>query len=86
MLAKKRVIVLTDGDLSALRATRLVCAELGLGLIDVSAGSPTSANIAEVEDAIMASPYYTVVVFADDAGHPGEGEGESMIAMLGSSP
>jgi stage V sporulation protein AE len=83
---KKRVIVLTDGDRSAWRAARRACAELGVGLIDLTAGAPTEASIEEVERAIVDSPYPEVVVLADDAGRRGMGEGELLVAMLAASP
>lgn len=82
---KKRVIVITDGDRTAWRAARRVCAQLGLGLVDVSAGAPTPATVEEVERAIVESPYAEVVVLADDAGRLGMGEGELLVAGLAGS-
>ncbi len=81
---KKRVIVITDGDRSAWRAARRVCAQLGLGLIDASAGAPTRATVEDVERAIVESPYAEVVL-ADDAGRLGMGEGELLVAALARS-
>ena len=81
----KKVIVLTDGDQQAWRAARRAVSELGLGLIDITGGNPTSASVREVEEAILASPQEVVVVMADDAGISGVGPGERLIEALASS-
>lgn len=71
----KKVVIISDGDQQAWRVARRAAADLGLGLIDLTGGSPTYANVREVEEAILASPYEVVVVLADDAGAAGVGPG-----------
>ncbi len=83
---KKRIVVVTDGDQSAWRAARRAVVELGLGFVDITEGNPTRATLAEVEEALVASPYEVVVVLADDGGTAGIGPGERLIEALARSP
>lgn len=86
MTAKKRVIVLTDGDHTAYRALSEACDELSCHPLRTSAGNPTPLNGQELVEAILKAPAEPVVVMVDDRGDAGLGRGERALDVLISNP
>jgi stage V sporulation protein AE len=86
MEGRVRVILVTDGDNIARRATEVTAHELGLRCISASAGNPTPLTGPELIALIKQVPYDPVLVMADDKGDPGRGAGERALAYLCTSP
>lgn len=82
LLGKKRVILITDGDLYALKATELAAKELGCRCISHSWGNPTNITGIELVRQIKSTPHDPVLVMFDDCGYPGEGYGERIMRSV----
>ena len=81
-MAKKKVIVVTDGDGSAKAAVRQAARNLGLHYIERSAGTPTRAGGAELAAMVRQAPVEPVIVMFDDHGKKGKGPGEKALEDL----
>lgn len=83
---KKRVILVTDGDMCAKLAVETAAKNIGGRCISKSAGNPTVLTGEEIVDCINDAKNDPVVVMVDDRGntHKGYGE-EAMEYMLKSS-
>ena len=81
-----RVILITDGDKVARRATEYAASQLGLRCISASAGNPTPMSGPELVALIRQAAYDPVLVMVDDKGNPGQGPGERALAYIASSP
>lgn len=77
-----RVIIVTDGDLSAQRAVETAAGDMNLFVLKMSAGNPTRLTGEQVFDYIIQAPYEPVVVMVDDKGQVGMGPGEKVIEYL----
>lgn len=78
-MAKKKVIVVTDGDGKAKAAVRQAARNLGLHYIERSAGTPTRAGGAELATMVKQAPVEPVIVMFDDHGKKGKGPGEKAL-------
>ncbi|PSR22849.1 MAG: stage V sporulation protein AE [Sulfobacillus acidophilus] len=86
MSAKKRVIIVTDGDETAYHALSLACKELHCHPLAASAGNPTPLNGPELLEAVRRAPADPVVVMVDDRGDADRGRGEQALTELTGSP
>ncbi len=80
--AKKKVILITDGDNAARQAVEKVAQKVGGRCISLSAGSPTPLAGEEIIAYIMATPYDPVLVMLDDRGDRGRARGETALAQI----
>ncbi|MCF6137643.1 stage V sporulation protein AE [Pseudalkalibacillus berkeleyi] len=78
----KRVIIITDGDLYALKAVECVAKEIGGRCISQSWGNPSKLSGEELVDMILSTPYDPVLVMFDDCGFQGEGPGERAMRAV----
>jgi stage V sporulation protein AE len=85
-LTQKRVILITDGDLYALKAVELAAKELGCRCISHSWGNPTNIPGKDLINLIKSTPYDPVLVMFDDCGYPGEGYGERIMRYVATHP
>lgn len=79
---KVRVIIVTDGDVTAQKAIKTAAKDLDLYPLMLSAGNPTPLTGQEVLELILKAPYDPVVVMTDDKGFIGKGKGEQVIDYL----
>ncbi len=80
---KHKVVLVTDGDLSAKGAVERATANIGGRCISASAGNPTVLTGKEILEQINRAEHDPVVVMVDDRGSEGEGPGEqAMDAIL----
>lgn len=79
---KKRVIIVTDGDMIARKAVELATKNIGGRCISMSAGNPTVLTGAEILELIKMTPYDPVVVMVDDRGDNGMGKGEKAMNVI----
>ncbi|MGM7701745.1 stage V sporulation protein AE [Pseudalkalibacillus sp. Hm43] len=83
---KKRVIMITDGDLYALKAVEHVAKEIGGRCISQSWGNPSKMSGEELVSMILSTPYDPVLVMFDDCGYRGEGPGERAMREVCNHP
>lgn len=84
--APVRVILITDGDKVARRATEEAAHRLGLRCVSASAGNPTPMTGPELVDLIMQAVHDPVLVMVDDKGNPGRGSGEEALSYICQHP
>lgn len=82
MDAKRKVILITDGDEYAKRVVELVAKEIGGRCISMSYGNPSVHSGAELVRMIKKTPYDPVLVMFDDSGIVGEGAGETAMRYV----
>ncbi|EIT86505.1 stage V sporulation protein AE [Fictibacillus macauensis ZFHKF-1] len=83
---KKRVILVTDGDLYAKKAVEHVARKIGGRCISQSWGNPTAISGKALASLIMQTPHDPVLVMFDDCGFRGEGPGEKAMRDVCSHP
>lgn len=76
------VIVVTDGDPLAAAVVERACADLRLGWLGRSQGSPTPLDVDTLVRLARRLDRQPVVVMIDDHGHPGRGVGERLLERL----
>lgn len=82
-MGKRKVILVTDGDMSAKNAVEIATKNIGGRSISASAGNPTVLTGHEIAEKIKEAAKEPVVVMVDDRGFKGEGPGEmAMNAIL----
>ena len=86
MKQKRSVILVTDGDMVALRAVEIAAAKVGARCISQSAGNPTRLSGEELVGLIKQAEHDPVVVMLDDRGNSGAGSGERAMAVLARHP
>jgi stage V sporulation protein AE len=86
ILTQKKVIIITDGDLYALKAVEQAAKDLGCRTISQSWGNPTNLSGNEIVHLIKKAPYDPVLVMFDDCGYPGEGYGERAMRYVAKHP
>jgi stage V sporulation protein AE len=84
--AKRRVILVTDGDGIAKKAVETAALRIGGRCISKSAGNPTPMSGKSILELIRQTPNDPVVVMVDDRGHTGMGKGEKAIKDIVQSP
>ena len=77
-----RVIIVTDGDISAQQAVQAASLKLGLYPLMITGGNPTRISGAKALDYILKTPYDPVVVMGDDKGKKGMGPGENVLDTI----
>lgn len=80
--APVRVILITDGDKVARRASEAAADHLGLRCISASAGNPTPMTGPELVALIKQAVHDPILVMVDDKGNPGRGPGEEALAYI----
>jgi len=81
-MAKRKVILVTDGDMVAKEAVETAARNIGGRCISSSAGNPTTLNGEEMVTKIMEAAHDPVVVMVDDRGAKGQGPGEAAMAAV----
>lgn len=81
-MARKRIIIVTDGDETAKRTVEKAAQNLGLRTISSSAGNPTPLSEGELATLILSAPQDPVLVMVDDAGTRRKGPGERILEDL----
>lgn len=82
MEGRRKVILVTDGDLYARKAVELAAAAVGGRCISLSAGNPTVLTGKELIRLIHQAKKDPVLVMFDDSGLMGEGTGETAMAIV----
>lgn len=83
---KRKVILVTDGDLMAKKAVEIAARSIGGRCISKSAGNPTPLSGEKIAEMVRQTPHDPVVVMVDDRGHTGEGKGEHAIREIAQNP
>lgn len=81
-MEKRKVILVTDGDVIAQEAVEEAARKIGGRCISGSAGNPTPKSGYEIVELIRQTPHGPVVVMVDDRGHTGTGKGEKAMDYL----
>lgn len=84
--ARRKVILITDGDRIAKKAVETAAQNVGARCISCSAGNPTTKSGEELVDLIKTAPSDPVVVMLDDRGYNGMGRGETAMAFIANHP
>ncbi|RFU65595.1 stage V sporulation protein AE [Peribacillus glennii] len=82
MAKKRKVILITDGDVYARRAVELAARQAGGRCISMSQGNPSVLTGGEIVSLIKSTPYDPVLVMFDDSGLVGEGSGETAMRYV----
>ncbi|MGI6487981.1 MAG: stage V sporulation protein AE [Syntrophothermaceae bacterium] len=85
-MQKTRVIIVTDGDVTAEKAVYQASLNVNAYPLTLSAGNPTPFSGPELVLLIKAAPYDPVVVMLDDRGQVGQGIGEKALETLLKEP
>ena len=86
MAQKRRVILITDGDMVALQAVQAAASNVGARCISQSAGNPTRLSGEELVQLVKQAKHDPVVVMLDDRGASGTGRGEQALEVLARHP
>ncbi len=86
MSGRRKIIVVTDGDLAAQRAVKKAAENIGARCISASGGSPTPLEGDEIIKMIQTAPHDPVVVMVDDRGNAGIGKGEQVLFHIANHP
>ncbi|MCZ0067658.1 stage V sporulation protein AE [Bacillus sonorensis] len=86
MTAKRKVILVTDGDIYAAKAIEYAARRIGGRCISQSMGNPSVKTGPELVSMILSTPYDPVFVMFDDSGLQGEGPGETSMKYVASHP
>ncbi|NLK86330.1 MAG: stage V sporulation protein AE [Clostridiaceae bacterium] len=79
---KRKVIIVTDGDMAAKEAVEKAASNIGARCISSSAGNPTVLSGEEIIARIKKAPHDPVVVMVDDKGAIGRGPGEAAMEKI----
>ncbi|MED2943696.1 stage V sporulation protein AE [Bacillus swezeyi] len=86
MTAKRKVILVTDGDVYAAKAIEYAAKKTGGRCISQSKGNPSIKTGSELVSMILKTPYDPVFVMFDDSGLQGEGPGEVAMKYVAQHP
>ncbi len=86
MPGKRKVILVTDGDIYAAKAIEYAARKTGGRCISQSAGNPSVKTGAELVSMILETPHDPVFVLFDDSGLQGEGPGETAMKYVAVHP
>lgn len=81
-MEKRKVILVTDGDMVAKRAVEIATGNIGGRCISSSAGNPTVLKGHEILEKVKEAPYDPIVIMVDDRGAKGEGPGEAAMQTI----
>ncbi|MFZ5988658.1 MAG: stage V sporulation protein AE [Bacillota bacterium] len=79
---KRKVILVTDGDMVAKGAVEIAASNIGGRCISASAGNPTTLTGDEIVKLIKTAEHDPVVVMVDDRGYKGVGAGEEAMDTI----
>lgn len=85
MNERRKVIVVTDGDINAREAVEVAAKKINARCISASAGNPSWLNGPELVELIKSAPFDPVVVMVDDKGDGNRGCGEKLLEFLSNS-
>jgi stage V sporulation protein AE len=85
-MAKRKVILVTDGDQVAKVALEKVAYQIGGRCISSSAGNPSLFSGPELVKLIQQAAYDPVLVMFDDCGSQREGDGEKALKYVATHP
>ncbi|KPU45341.1 hypothetical protein OXPF_10360 [Oxobacter pfennigii] len=85
-MAKRKVIIVTDGDNIAREAVEEAAKNIGGRCISKTAGNPTPISGKEIVEHIKKTPYDPVILMVDDKGHQGMGFGEEAMNYIINHP
>ncbi|MGE6629460.1 stage V sporulation protein AE [Bacillus sp. NPDC077027] len=83
---KRKVILVTDGDIYAAKTIELAARTFGGRCISSSKGNPSKRTGPELVKLILKTPYDPVFVMFDDSGLTGEGTGELAMKHVAHHP
>lgn len=86
MIIKKKVIIITDGDESAVKAVSVAADSLQCYFLSLSKGNPSFVTTDVLIKKVLEAPLEPVIVLFDDAGYPGVGPGEGRMREVTTSP
>lgn len=81
-MKKRKVILITDGDIHAQKTIEYVAKKVGGRCISKSAGNPTRITGEELVQLILQAPNDPVFIMFDDCGYVGEGAGEKALQYV----
>lgn len=85
-IEKRKVILVTDGDVCAQEALEVAAANIGGRCISRTGGNPTPITSSEIVKLVKEAKNDPVIVMADDRGHTGIGEGEQAMIEIVNHP
>ncbi|WP_394232839.1 stage V sporulation protein AE [Niallia oryzisoli] len=80
--AKRRVILITDGDKYARKSLEIVAKEIGGRCLSISNGNPSVLDGPVIVKQIKKTAHDPVLVMFDDSGFIGEGSGERALKYV----
>ncbi|OEF97244.1 stage V sporulation protein AE [Vulcanibacillus modesticaldus] len=83
---KRKVILITDGDVIAKTVIEETAKKIGGRCISLSAGNPTPFSGEEILEMIKQTPKDPVLVMFDDNGHRYKGDGEKALEYIANHP
>lgn len=81
-MAKRKVVLITDGDSVAQSSVEVVARKVGGRCISLSAGNPTPIDGPQVVELIKQAPFDPVLVMVDDRGNSTQGKGEEVLKYV----
>ncbi|MGE4284462.1 MAG: stage V sporulation protein AE [Clostridia bacterium] len=81
-MEKRKVILVTDGDVVAKKAIEVAARNIGGRCISRSAGNPTLLTGEEIIEQVKRAHHDPVVVMVDDCGDTGAGQGETAMMYM----
>lgn len=85
-MAKRKVILITDGDSIAQSSVETAARQVGGRCISLSGGNPTPLTGRDIVELIKQTPYDPVLVMVDDKGKATEGKGEQALKYIVQHP
>lgn len=85
-MAKRQVVLITDGDSIAQSSVEAVAQQVGGRCISLSGGNPTPLTGPEIVDLIKQAAFDPVLVMVDDRGKSSEGQGEQALKYIVEHP
>jgi stage V sporulation protein AE len=85
-MARREVIIVTDGDHYAKRALEVAARQIRAKVISQSAGNPTRLSGVEIVQYIREAEFDPVIVMLDDNGNGNEAKGEEALQVLLAHP
>lgn len=84
--ARKKVIIITDGDRVAGRTIKIAAKNVGARVISLTTGNPTPITGQKVVELIKKAPTDPVIIMVDDKGTCGFGKGEQVLEYVVKHP
>lgn len=86
MAMKRKIIVITDGDMIAQKAIEVAAKKINARTISASGGNPTPLQGRRIAELVKKAKHDPVIVMFDDRGSPEKGEGETALEKLAKDP